>query len=308
MTSKLKRNTKKQKHRSRAKKHTRKLKKMQCGPEGNKRNYTCIRDKSICKLKTLWNKRHPDDKIKDGNIRKTWVSLKSRLSDVCDKESCWLSQQFSSNDMKNELRTAFAPAAPHEWKQNPNQWLSSRDITAVMKQYERKYKCFTFIGPSPIDYDTYKRYGECVWEELCHFSLANEINNGKKKIGIVFNLDPHYKQGSHWVSLFINIERGLIFFFDSVGDRIPRKIKDFVEEVTLQGRQLSIKNTKPIHFRFEENHPFEHQYEDTECGIYSLFFIISLLEDTHKEEYFKTNRITDKCIERFRKIYFNEAL
>jgi hypothetical protein len=256
----------------------------------------------------LWNKRHPDDKIKDGNIRKTWISLKSRMKDVCDKESCWLRQQFSSNEMKNELRTAFAPAAPDEWKHNPNQWLSSRDIAAVMKQYERKYKCFTFIGPSPIDYDTHKRYGECVWEELCHFSLANEINNGKKKIGIVFNLDPHYKQGSHWVSLFINIERGLIFFFDSVGDRIPRKIKEFVEEVTLQGRQLSSKNIKPIHFRFEENYPFEHQYEDTECGIYSLFFIISLLEDTHKEEYFKTNRITDKCIERFRKIYFNEDL
>jgi hypothetical protein len=176
-----------------------------------------------------------------------------------------------------------------------------------MKQYEKKYKCFTFIGPSPIDYDTHKRYGECVWEELCHFSLANEIKNGKKKIGVVFNLDPHYKQGSHWVSLFINLERGLIFFFDSVGERVPAKIKQFVKEVTLQGRQLSGVN-KPIKFTFDENYPFEHQYQDTECGVYSLFFIISLLEDTHKEEYFKTNRITDKCVERFRKIYFNESV
>ena len=49
-----------------------KLKKLQCGPEGNKKKYTCLRDESICKLKTLWNKRHPDDKIKNGSIRKTW--------------------------------------------------------------------------------------------------------------------------------------------------------------------------------------------------------------------------------------------
>ena len=295
------------KHAKKKSKHTRKLKKMQCGPEGNKRGYTCIRDKSICKLKTLWNHRHPDDKIGNANIHTTWSSLKKRMGDVCDKESCWLTQQFSNDKMKSELRTAFAPEAPSDWKKNPNQWLSSRDITAVMKQYEKKYKCFTFIGPSPIDYDTHKRYGECVWEELCHFSLANEIKSGKKKIGVVFNLDPHYKQGSHWVSLFINLERGLIFYFDSVGDRAPAKIKQFAKDVTLQGSQLSGVN-KPIKFKFEENHPFEHQYEDTECGIYSLFFIISLLEDTHKEEYFKTNRITDKCIERFRKIYFNEAL
>ena len=302
-----KKHAKKVKNKRSKPKHTRKLKKMQCGPEGNKRGYTCIRDKSICKLKTLWNQRHPDDKIDNTNIHTTWMSLKERLSDVCDKESCWLTQQFSNADMKNELRTVFAPEAPSDWKKNPNQWLSSRDITAVMKQYERKYKCFTFIGPSPIDYDTHKRYGECVWEELCHFSLENEIDNKKKKIGVVFNLDPHYKNGSHWVSLFINLERGLIFYFDSVGDRIPRKIKEFVKEVTLQGSQLSGAH-KPIKFRFDENHPFEHQYEDTECGIYSLFFIISLLEDTHKEEYFKTNRITDKCVERFRKIYFNDSL
>jgi len=309
------RKSKKQKSRVRSKKHgkkhgkknskrTRKLKKLQCGPEGNKRGYTCIRDKSICKLKTLWNNRHPDDKIENGNIHTTWTSLKSRLSDICDKESCWLTQQFSNDEMKSELRTVFAPNAPTAWKKNPNQWLSSRDITAVMKQYEKKYKCFTFIGPSPIDYDTHKRYGECVWEELCHFSLANEIDNGKKKIGVIFNLDPHYKNGSHWVSLFINLEKGLVFYFDSVGERIPSKIKQFAKDVILQGSQLS----KPIKLVLDENHPFEHQYNDTECGIYSLFFIISLLEDTHEEEYFKKIRISDKCVERFRKIYFNESM
>ena len=282
------------------------MKQLQCGPEGNKKGFTCIRDKSICKLKSLWNQRHPDDKIQAANVHATWGNLKNKLANVCDKESCWLKQQFVKGELNRELRTAFAPEAPQKWKKNPNEWLSSNDITAVMKQYENKYKCFTFIGPSPIDYNTQKRYGECVWEELCHFSLEKELRSGKKKIGVIFNLDPHYKGGSHWVSLFINVEKSLIFYFDSVGQKAPAKIKEFVKDVTLQGKQLT--SRPAIKFEYDENHPFEHQQEDTECGIYSLFFIISLLEDTHSERYFKTNLITDKCVERFRKIYFNEAL
>ena len=40
-----------------------------------------------------------------------------------------------------------------------------------MNQYEKTYKSFEFLGPSPIDYDKHLAYGECVWEELCEFSL-----------------------------------------------------------------------------------------------------------------------------------------
>jgi hypothetical protein len=305
MTTHTKRFRKSKKN-MKSKKRTRKMKKLQCGPEGNKKGYTCIQDKSICKLKKLWNKRHPDDKIKNGNIKTTWSKLKNKLSNVCNKESCWLKQQFVNGELNNELKSSFAPESPQEWKKNPNEWLSSNDIIAVMKQYEKKYKCFNFIGPSPIDYDTHKMYGECVWEELCHFSLEKEISNKKKKIGIIFNLDPHYKGGSHWVSLFINIEKQLIFYFDSVGTTAPGQIKKFVKDVKLQSEQL--KTVQPFTFKYDENHPTEHQYGETECGIYSLYFIINLLEDKHDEKYFKTNTITDKCIERFRKIYFNEEL
>ena len=73
--------SKRMKNKGSSKSKTRKLKlkKLQCGPEGNKKKYTCLRDESICKLKTLWNKRHPDDKIKNGSIRKTWKQLKNKL-------------------------------------------------------------------------------------------------------------------------------------------------------------------------------------------------------------------------------------
>ena len=173
-----------------------------------------------------------------------------------------------------------------------------------MKQYEKAYKCFDFIGPTPIDFDKKKLYGECVWEELCNFDLKQQIKEGKTKIGIIFNTDPHDKPGKHWISMFINIKKGKIFFFDSVGDTAPDEIKEFVERIKNQGKQLNPK----INFVYDENHPVEHQYGNTECGIYSIFFIVHMLEDKLTSHYLKTHILKDKYMEKFRKIYFNDQL
>ena len=153
--------------------------------------------------------RHPDNKITTTSTKKTWEALQTKLKNVCNKESCWLKQQFSKNAMKNELSIAFAPQHPEKWKKNPNEWLSSNDIIAVIKQYEKKYKCFNFIGPSPIDYDTHKMYEMCMGRTVS-FQLEKRSGYQEEKIGVIFNLDPHYKGGSHWVSLFINLNKKLI--------------------------------------------------------------------------------------------------
>ena len=76
------------------------------------------------------------------------------------------------NNLNNELlQYTFAPKSPYSWKENPTTWLNSLDIENVMMQYERQYSNFEFIGPSPIDYNTKKLYGECVWNELCNFQF-----------------------------------------------------------------------------------------------------------------------------------------
>ena len=38
------------------------------------------------------------------------------------------------------------------------------------------------------------------------------IMKGKTNIGIIFNLDPHYKQGSHWVAVFIKVRKKEIYY------------------------------------------------------------------------------------------------
>ena len=64
----------------------------------------------------------------------------------------------------------------------------------------------------------------------------------------------------------------------------------------------------PITFIFDQNYPVEHQYGTTECGIYSLYFIVHMLEDRMTSQYLKTHIITDKYVNKFRKIYFNQDL
>ena len=281
-----------------------KFKKLNCSPENKEKDYTCYSDEDLHKLRDMWNARHPDKPISTNDSKEIWLTLKNYYANICNKESCWVRQMTKDTKMEKELLDAFAPKSPNEWKKNPNEWLSSLDILEVMNQYEKKYKCFEFMGPSPIDYDTHELYGECVWEELCHFNLEEQIKKGKTKIGIIFNLDPHYKSGSHWVSLFINIKKGQIFYFDSAGPKIPVQIKKLVDTITEQGRQLPNK----INFAFDENYPVEHQYGNTECGIYSLFFIVHMLEDKITGHYLKTHILKDKYMEKFRKVYFNGEL
>jgi hypothetical protein len=277
--------------------------KLNCSPKDKNevKEYTCYTDGDLQKLRNMWNARHPDKKITTNDSKEIWQMLKNYYAKVCNKESCWVRQMTKGTKMEKELLQSFSPVEPIEWKKNPNEWLSSIDIIQVMNQYEKTYKCFDFLGPSPIDYDTHQLYGECVWEELCHFSLADQIKKGKNKIGVIFNTDPHDKDGEHWISLFINIKKGTIFFFDSAGDKAPSQVMKFVKMVTEQGKKLE----EPIDFKFDENYPVEHQYKNTECGVYSIYFIIHMLEDKITGHYLKTHVLKDKYMEQFRKIYYN---
>ena len=283
-----------------------KLEKVNCSPKekGEINNFSCYTDKSLFKLRDLWNARHPDNKITTNNTKDIHKLLTEYLSGVCNKESCWLKQKKEFGAVSSDMTDSFAPESPAEWKKNPNEWLSSVDIMKVMKQYEKAYKCFDFIGPSPIDFDTKKLYGECVWEELCNFSVSDQIKKGKTKIGIIFNTDPHNKPGQHWISMFINIKKSKIFFFDSTGDKPTQEIINFVNRIKKQGQGL----TPKINFKFDSNEGIEHQYGNTECGIYSLFFIVHMLEDKMTEHYIKTHILKDEYMQKFRKIYYNDSL
>lgn len=285
-----------------------KFKSVSCAPRdltdpkiNETKDFSCYSSKSLEKLKSLWNKRHPDQKIEDTDPRAIWSALKHNMTRVCHQEACWLRQSFASSGMDKEMiHYTFAPQAPNTWKTNIHEWLSSIDIANSLKQYEHAIPSFLFIGPSPVDFDEVLEDGECVWNELCNFDIMKHIKNGKYKIGIVFNTDPHDKPGEHWVSMFIDVRAKVIFFFDSTSDRPQRRIRTFMKMVREQGEANGIPFKEYIN-----NVP--HQKNDTECGVYSIFMIIHMLlgKMTVHDFLDKKKKLTDKYMQRFRRKFFN---
>jgi hypothetical protein len=104
--------------------------------------------------------------------------------------------------------------------------------------------------------------------------------------------------------MFINIKKKQILFFDSTGDKPPNELMVFVNRIKSQG--INLKNK--IKFKFDSNEGIEHQYGNTECGVYSIFFIVHMLEDKMTGHYLKTHILKDEYIEKFRHIYFNNSL
>lgn len=283
------------------KKRNNRFKTSVCSPTRRLGRYTCYTDEILMSMKKRWDVRHPDVPIKAETPKGVWDELKKNMADVCESEKCWLRQHFMKGHIDSALKNyTFAPSAPSSWKKKPDEWLTSLDIDRVMKQWERKYNEFVFIGPSPIDFDEKMAEGECVWNELCNFDLAKFLKRGKKKIGIIFNLDPHYKSGSHWVAMYVDVSRKIIFYFDSNGDPAPARIKALANRIVKQGNELNIE------IKFVQNHPVEHQRGDTECGIYTLYLITQLLTEKKTYKSFMEERIPDEKMLALRKQYFNE--
>ena len=283
------------------KKTIKKFRKLNCSAnkQNKDKNYTCYSKNSLEKIKRLWNKKHPENLINTNDSKEIWKELKNKLIHVCSTERCWIKQKFMENNLDIELiNNTHAPNAPKSWKNNLNEWLTSVDIEKVMKQYEKEYPNFTFIGPSPIDFDKKLLFGECVWNELCNLNIIKLLKEGKNKIGIIFNTDPHYKEGSHWISLFIDINRKFIFYFDSNGDKVPVQVLNLIERIEKQGTEINIDFTTYFNRK-------EHQYSNTECGMYSLYFLNQMITTDKTPPEFNSKRILDKEVESLRLIYFN---
>ena len=294
----------KKKSKVKTKKKRVKKTKLNCfASKGKRFNKTCYSDDELMKLRDLWNTKHPDRKIKTTNSNAIWETLNKYLDGVCDNELCWLERSFVNKDLKSHLTSLrLAPFHTPSWNIEPNKWLDSLDITRVMKQYEKEYPYFMFLGPSPIDFDHRPDDGKCVWEDICNLNICDEYNKqNKRKFGFIFNLDPHYKGGSHWVSLFVDLDKNFIFFLDTNGDSIPDEIKALVKRLKKQCKQVLHKRMS-----FSDNAPTEHQYENTECGRYSLYALVNLLQEKTTPQTIKRRRIPDEKMMAFRKIFFND--
>lgn len=272
-----------------------------CSPSVKKdSNLTCFNKSSLIKIAKAWNKKNPNDKIKiqSSSVNSLWNKIRKKLKKQCENEWCWSQQDFVKDLKDKEISSTFKPRKPKNWNANKNEWLSTIDIENVIKQYEKKYRTFRFIGAVPIDFDEKYGLGQCIVNELCKINLHKLMQSKIFNIGIVFNLDKHDEDGSHWVAMFIDLNKNGIYYFDSYGEPEPKEVKRLAERLLEQARELGKDN---MEYRVNN---VRHQYKNSECGIYSINFIVEMLRGTNFEE-FINDKIDDLNMNKKRDFYFS---
>lgn len=298
-----------------------------CAPGIKYEQGSCIKNKDLKQLANAFNLENPTKKIEVDVEKKELVeNLKEGFKEKykCDSQICWLNQSFVKRlNNKDLTKFTFRPVGP----KLKYDWLSTTHINEVVDQYERKYKNFSFMGAVPYDFQELRELH--MGKELDFDQLRNgELNEDYKgdaridKFGMVINLDPHDKPGSHWVALYTDFEKNQIYFFDSVGKKPRKKIKKFINKLTKYmykkkyNKSLNInkvldnikskKSDNDIinlnNFDIRHN-KIQHQFDNSECGVYSINFIVRLVGGETFDEI--TQNITkDDLMNNCRQTYF----
>lgn len=220
--------------------------------------------------------------------------IKDRYENVCDGQICWMQQDFikqMNEFMRQELeKYTLRPLGPD----GRFEWLNTININEVMGQYEKIYKDFKFLGAVPIDFQ------EINLEGVADLNLDDYYNRGITKFGIVFNLDASWQTGSHWVAVYGDTKNGYIYFYDSYGTRPVENIANFMKK--FDDFYINKFNKK---IEMDHNNT-RHQYENSECGVYSINFILQLLNGK-QISYIKDVKVKDKVINKLRKKIFRNA-
>lgn len=290
-----------------------------CAPSKKYKDGSCFTTDSLKKIVGSYNKKNKQNI--DVNLPKK--ELVKKITDIlknkCDDQACWLRQEIVTNIDDNDeiVDNTLRPEGP----KGKYQWLSTLDIDKVMAQYHSVHKDFIFFGAVPYDFEDIGVLDLKVPE-----LFENMIRNGKTRFGIVINLDSHNMSGSHWVGLYADFNKNQAYFFDSVGKKPRKKIKKFINGIVKYmynkqyGKKLDINdvvkslnnnnlnneyitNLKNFDIQFNK---VQQQYKDTECGVYSINFIIRLLEG-ETFDHISHNITKDDKMNENRKTYFRNA-
>jgi len=219
---------------------------MFCSPGNENQKISCFTKKSLIKIAKSYNNLYKDGKtilISNRNKKQLWSGIRDKLSSKCSTEWCWLDQDFIKKTKSNEiLKHTFRPKRPKSWNTNKNEWLSTVDINKVMKQYEKKYKDFLFIGPVPKDC----YMGSSLSCELSNLRIDKLIKYKIFKLGIVYNLDYSYMSGSHWVAVYLDLNDKTISYYDSYGHTAPSEIEGLMDNIKNKLAKMGINIKKKI--------------------------------------------------------------
>lgn len=272
---------------------------MKCAPHLSFDNGSCIPLDILVKMAESYNGYSSTDKINiDDKLEMLYPNeykryllyeFKKRFN---SNQHDWIKQNFiklmKEEDVDKLKNHTFRPPGP----EGTFDWLSTFDINYTLAQYENKYPDFKFLGAVPIDFNELDNlpFKTLNFDEL--------YSSGIKRIGAIFNLDEHWKEGSHWVSLYADLEKGQVYFSDSSGSKPEKRIVDFIDKI-----EKYLVNKRKINNPDVRYNKVQHQKGNTECGVYSINFILRLLKGK-TFDHITRKRVADEKVNKCRMIYF----
>ncbi len=249
-------------------------------------------------------------RLSGGNIEgKSKALLYSQiLEDLsCNGDRCLSVNAKLPEDIRKKLQEELVPMAPKEWVTNPTAWLSNFDIEAKCAELVRPFPRAKFLGVFPMDAE-HKRGSGCISQRLCDFHPA-EANKTHDVFAAVFNTDYNHMPGSHWVALvgFINDKdpRFGLYYYDSLGQKPSNDINTFITRISEEMKTYQPKKQqgdKEITPYVYNNIP--RQLSNTECGMFCISFIDSMLNSNRTFKDICTKIVTDEEMIRKRTEYF----
>jgi len=193
----------------------------------------------------------------------------------------------------------------------PGFYLSNEDIDKIFHQFVIKHPEFMSYGGVPLDF--WKRPNGS-WKKNCDkiygFDIKKFVNGGKRKWGMVANLDESNSEGSHWVCMYFVVnektKKAKLEYFDSIGtnecrsmvectnQNIPKEIMKFIDIV----KKNCEDNGYSFEFTFNKK---QHQRGNNECGMYCIYYILNRIKNV---PYSDISNIPDEKMTYLRNVLF----
>lgn len=246
--------------------------------------------KEVENVRKVYNEEHPNESpIQPSSPTKVWNEIKHRLHEACEtgRGECILAHLLQK------------PKGPSSWNINPEEWITSDEIDAIEKQFEKIFKEYKHIGTFPIDFDKHTRTGQCLVSTLCSLDIKSLYAKGYQQLGIIFNTDVSTGPGQHWIATFCDLRPELEYprmtYFDSYAHKPEKQIQVLMRRWKQQWDETGI-HSKPMKLTYNAT---RHQYQDSECGMYSLYFHYCCLMGIPMEK-----RIPDEVVRGLRGLLF----
>lgn len=214
--------------------------------------------------------------------------------------------------LDKELDTRYKPAGPRA----SSAWLTNTDIDATLWRYALLFPDFFPYPYTMSDFDTANAPLAAIPIRDCldgnapsvaqMMAAAAQVEPSAaaalsaprrvKTVACVINTDVYSGRGKHWTCVFVDCrtDARTVEFFDSVGDPPMASVTDWMERTCADIGAQSVVVTD-----------VRHQGGDTECGVYSLFYIRSRLENVPYERFTDAHmRVSDAVMRRFRRLLF----